>query len=229
MSDTVTIQATKREQSGKGFARSLRRAGKIPAVVYGHGYEPISLTLDGTVLNKMFQSGHEDAAEFQLINLQIDSDGSTVEKKVMIKEIQRHPLQQHIEHVDFFAVKMDEPVVAPVHIRLHGKPEGVKLGGILRHIIREIEVKSLPADIPSHIDLEISHLQIGDSIHVSELELPEKVNVLTDPSAAVVNIMLPTVVKEDEPEEEEIEGEGEGEGEGEQKEEPDGESAPKEE
>ena len=225
MSDTVIIQATKREQSGKGSARSLRRVGKIPAVVYGHGYEPISLTLDGNVINKMFKPGHEDAAEFQLINLQIDSDGVKIKNKVMIKEIQRHPLQQYIEHIDFFAVKMDEPVVAPVHIRLHGKPEGVKLGGILRHIIREIEVKSLPADIPSHIDLEIEHLQIGDSIHVSELQVPDNVQILTDPSAAVVNVMAPTVIKEDEPEEEEAEGEGEGE----QKEESAGEAAPKEE
>ena len=196
MSDTVTIQATKRERSGKGYARTLRRAEKIPAVVYGHGYAPVSITLDGNVLNKMFKPGNEDAAEFQIIRLQIDSDGKQVEKKVMVREIQRHPLQQHIEHVDFFAVKMDEPVVAPVHIRLHGKPEGVKLGGILRHILREIEVKSLPADVPSHIDLDIEHMQIGDSIHVSDLQVSAKVNILTDPTAAVVNIMAPVVEKE---------------------------------
>jgi len=198
MSDTVTIQATKRDGSGKGFARSLRRSEKIPAVVYGHGYDPVSLTLDSHVLNKMFKPGHENAAEFQIIRLQIDSDGKQVEKKVMIREIQRHPLQQHIEHIDFFAVKMDEPIVAPVHIRLHGKPEGVKLGGILRHIIREIEVKSLPEDIPSHIDLEIGHMQIGDAIHVSDLQVSEKVQVLTDSAAAVVNIMMPTAAKADE-------------------------------
>ncbi len=205
MSDSVTIQATKREQSGKGFARSLRRAGKIPAVVYGHGYDPVSITLDGIVLNKMFKPGHEDAAEFQIISLQIDSDGTQTDTQVMIKEIQRHPLQQHIEHVDFFAVRMDEPVVAPVHIRLHGKPEGVNLGGILRHILREIEVKSLPADIPSHLDLEIGHLLVGDSIHVSDLQVPENVQILTDSAAAVVNIMLPSVIEEDEKEEEEQE------------------------
>jgi len=203
MSDTVTIQATKREQSGKGFARSLRRSEKIPAVVYGHGYKPVSITLDGIVLNKIFKPGRENAAEFQIINLQIDSDGAQTETKVMIKEIQRHPLQQHIEHVDFFAVKMDEPVVASVHIRLHGKPEGVKLGGILRHILREIEVKSLPADIPSHLDLEIGHLLVGDAIHVSDLDVPENVQVLTDLSAAVVNIMMPSVIKDDEEEEQE--------------------------
>jgi large subunit ribosomal protein L25 len=209
MSDTVTIQATKREQSGKGFARSLRRSEKIPAVVYGHGYDPVSITLDGIVLNKMFKPGHEDAAEFKLISLQIDSDGAQTETQVMIKEIQRHPLKQNIEHVDFFAVKMDEPVVASVHIRLHGKPEGVNLGGILRHILREIEVKSLPADIPSHLDLEIGHLLVGDAIHVSDLEVPENVQILTDPSAAVVNIMLPSVIKEDEEAEQE-EGQEEG-------------------
>ena len=205
MSDTVTIQATKRDGSGKGFARSLRRSAKIPAVVYGHGYDPVSITLDGIVLNKMFKPGHEDSAEFQIISLQIDSDGTQTDTQVMIKEIQRHPLQQHIEHVDFFAVKMDEPVVAPVHIRLHGKPEGVNLGGILRHILREIEVKSLPADIPSHLDLEIGHLLVGDSIHVSDLQVPENVQILTDSAAAVVNIMLPSVIEEEKEEEEEQE------------------------
>jgi large subunit ribosomal protein L25 len=205
MSDTVTIQATKREQSGKGFARSLRRSEKIPAVVYGHGYKPVSITLDGIVLNKMFKPGRENAAEFQLISLQIDSDGAQTETQVMIKEIQRHPLKQNIEHIDFFAVKMDEPVVASVHIRLHGKPEGVNLGGILRHILREIEVKSLPADIPSHLDLEIGHLLVGDAIHVSDLEVPENVQIITDLSAAVVNIMMPSVIKDDEKEEQEQE------------------------
>jgi len=205
MSDTITIQATKREQSGKGFARSLRRSEKIPAVVYGHGYEPVSITLDGIVLNKMFKPGHEDSAEFQLISLQIESDGDTVEKQVMVKEIQRHPLKQNIEHVDFFAVRMDEAIVAPVHIRLHGKPEGVKLGGILRHILREVEVKSLPAAMPSHIDLEIADLLVGDAIHVSDLEVPENVQILTDSSAAVVNIMAPSVVEEEAEEEQELE------------------------
>ncbi len=207
MSDTVTIQATKRDGSGKGFARSLRRSAKIPAVVYGHGYDPVSITLDGNALNKMFKPGHEDSAEFQIISLQIDSDGKQIETQVMIKEIQRHPLRQHIEHVDFFAVKMDELIVAPVHIRLHGKPEGVKLGGILRHIIREIEVKSLPADIPSHFDLEIGHMLVGDAIHVSDLQVPENVQILTDSAAAVVNIMMPTVIKEDEEVEQEQEQE----------------------
>ena len=195
MSDIITIQASKRERSGKGYARTLRRAEKIPAVVYGHGYEPVSITLDGNVLNKMFKPGNEDAAEYQLFRLQIESEGALLEKQVMVKQIQRHPMQQHIEHVDFFAIKMDEPIIAPVHIRLHGKSEGVKLGGILRHILREIEVKSLPADVPSHIDLDIEHMQIGDSIHVSDLQVSEKVHILTDPAAAVVNIMAPVADK----------------------------------
>jgi len=203
MSETTTIHATKRDQSGKGHARTLRRADKIPAVVYGHGYDPVSITVDGTRLNKMFKPGREADAEYQLFNLKIE--GVRTATKVMIKEIQRHPLQQHIEHIDFFAVKMDEPVVAPVHIRLHGKPEGVKLGGVLRHILREIEVKSLPADVPSHIDIDIEHLQIGDSIHVSDLQVPENVQILTDASAAVANVMAPSVTAEEVEETEETE------------------------
>ncbi len=197
MSAIITIHATKRDQCGKGHARTLRRADKIPAVVYGHGYAPVSITVDGTLLNKMFKPGSENDTEYQLFDLSIEGDAAKAARKVMIREIQRHPLQEYIEHIDFFAVKMDEAVHAPVHIRLHGKPEGVKLGGILRHILREIEVKSLPADIPSHIDLEIGHMQIGDSIHVSDLQLPENVELLTDPAAAVVNIMAPAAVKEE--------------------------------
>jgi len=196
MSATITIHATKRDQGGRGYARSLRRADKIPAVVYGHGLDPVSITVDGTLLNKMFKPGCEDDAEYQLFDLKIEGFAGRAAKKVMIREIQRHPMQQYIEHIDFFAVKMDEPVIAPVHIRLHGKPEGVKLGGILRHILREIEVRSLPSDIPSHIDLDIEHMQIGDSVHVSDLKVPGNVQVLTDPAAAVVNIMAPAAVKE---------------------------------
>jgi len=196
MSATITIHATKRDRSGKGYSRTLRRADKIPAVVYGHSYAPVSITVDGNLLNKMFKPGSEDDAEYQLFDLKIEGDAGAAAKQVMVKEIQRHPLQEHIEHIDFFAVKMDEPVHAQVHIRLHGKSEGVKLGGILRHILREIEVKSLPADIPSHIDVDIEHMQVGDYIHVSDLKLPENVQVLTDPTAAVVNIMAPAAVKE---------------------------------
>lgn len=208
MSETITIHAAKRDRSGKGYARTLRRQHRIPAVVYGHGYAPVSITVDGVLLNKMFKPGREADAEYQLFNLAIEGEAAKAAKKVMIKEIQRHPLQQHIEHIDFFAVKMDEPIVAPVHIRLHGKPEGVKLGGVLRHILREIEVKSLPADVPSHIDIDIEHLQIGDSIHVSDLQVPDNVQVLTDVSAAVANVMAPSIVKE-EGEEEEQEQEAE--------------------
>ena len=104
-----------------------------------------------------------------------------------------------IIHIDFFAVHMDEKIVAPVHVKIVGKAEGVKMGGVLRHILREITVKSLPTDIPPHIEVDVTKLGIGDSIHVRDLALPPTVQVLTDPEAAIVNVLAPTVQKEEKP------------------------------
>jgi large subunit ribosomal protein L25 len=119
----------------------------------------------------------------------------------MIRETQRHPVKNNILHLDLFAVNVKEKIHAPVHIRITGESPGVKLGGILRQIVREIEVRALPTEIPQHFEVDISNLEIGDSLQVSDLNPPENVQLLVDESAPILSIMPPTVIKEDEPEE----------------------------
>jgi large subunit ribosomal protein L25 len=200
MSQTITITATPRQGAGKGVNRKLRSKGIIPAVVYGHNYDAVSLCIDSAEMNKMFRPGHEDMQDYQLYKLVI-TGAEAKETMVVIKNIQREPIKEQIRHMDFFAVRMDEKIIAPVHVRILGKAIGVKNGGILRHILHEIKVKSLPADVPPHIDIDVSAMEIGASIHVKDLQVPANVQIMTDTEAGVVNIIAPTVVKEEKTEE----------------------------
>ncbi len=197
MNETTVINSAIRDQKGKSAVKKLQRDGHIPAVVYGHNFAPISLALNASEINKLFKAGSEDSQEYRLYKLFIKKHDTTEDTVVVIKEIQRHPLTDRILHIDFFAVRMDEKIVAPVHIRLSGKAPGVKAGGIQRLILREIEVKSLPTDIPPHFDVDVSELEIGDSVHVNDLKVPDTVQILTDPNAPIVSILAPTVHKEE--------------------------------
>jgi len=197
MNGTISIRAPERTWQGTSSSKKLRRQGGIPAVVYGHNFSNKNLVLQGNEINKLFRPGHEDSEEYRLYKLLINTDDESAATMVMLKEIQRHPVTEEILHIDFFAVHMDEKIVAPVHVKIVGKAAGVKLGGILRHILREITVKSLPADIPPHIDVDVTNLEIGDSIHVRDLSLPETIQVLNDPDAPIVSILAPTLQKEE--------------------------------
>jgi large subunit ribosomal protein L25 len=196
MSQTITITATPRQGAGKGVNRKLRTKGLIPAVVYGHHYDPVSLSVNATDMDKMFRPGHEDMQDYQLYKL-VFQDTDSKDTMVVIKDIQRDPIKEKIQHIDFFAVRMDEKIIAPVHVRIIGKAIGVKNGGILRHLLHEIKVKSLPADVPPHIDIDVAAMEIGDSVHVKDLHVPANVLILTDAEAGVVNIMAPIVAKEE--------------------------------
>lgn len=198
MSETITIHATTRDAKGKSAVNKLRAKGCIPAIVYGHNLSPLSLSLNTAEINKLFKAGREDTQEYRLYKLAIDTADESKGSMVIIKEIQRHPLNQIIRHIDFFAVRMDEKIIASVHIRIIGKSAGVKLGGILRHIVREIEVKSLPADIPPHFDVDVTELQIGDSIHVRDIRIPETLQIITDLDAPIVSVIAPIIQKEEE-------------------------------
>lgn len=198
MNETISINATMRDKLGKSAVRKIRTKALIPAVVYGHNFNALSLSLNAAEINKLFKTGRENAEEYRLFKLLIQGGQDAQEAMVMIKEIQRHPVSESIRHIDFFAVKMDEKIIAPVHIRIVGKSAGVKLGGILRHILRELEVKSLPNDIPPHFDIDVTEMQIGDSIHVKDLKVPENIQILTDPEAAIISVLTPTVQKEEE-------------------------------
>jgi large subunit ribosomal protein L25 len=208
MKQQTVIKAAVRNEKGKGSARKLRSKKIIPAVLYGHKVDPVMLAIENSEIVKAFKTGDDTT----LIKVQIDNQGKKDEKLVMIRETQRHPVKNNILHLDLFAVNVKEKIHAPVHIRITGESPGVKLGGILRQIVREIEVRALPTEIPQHFEVDISNLEIGDSLQVSDLSTPENVQLLVDESAPILSILPPTVIKEDEPEEgeegEEVEAEG---------------------
>jgi large subunit ribosomal protein L25 len=197
MNQQTVIKAAVRNEKGKGSARKLRSKKIIPAVLYGHKVDPVMLAIENSEIVKAFKTGDSTT----LIKVQIDNQGKKDEKLVMIRETQRHPVKNNILHLDLFAVNVKEKIHAPVHIRITGESPGVKLGGILRQIVREIEVRALPTEIPQHFEVDISKLEIGDSLQVSDLNTPENVQLLADESAPILSIMAPTVVKEEETEE----------------------------
>jgi large subunit ribosomal protein L25 len=192
MATTATISARSRESRGKGAARQTRRQGRIPGVLYGHGEDSVALSVDANDLHRLV---HTISIENTIVDLDL---GSGEPYKVLIRELQRHPFRDEFVHIDFFHVAMDEKIQVEVPIVLVGTPTGVKnKGGVLDHQLRELEVFCLPGSIPEKIELEVSNLDIGDSIHVSDIQLPD-VEILTELDRAVVAVLAPTVMEVEE-------------------------------
>ena len=188
---TAQLNATPRTTSGKGPARSLRSAGQIPGVVYGHARDPQALTLDTREFEKLLS---HISAESTVIELSLD--GQTT--KTLIREIQRHPFKRQILHVDFQELVAGEKVQVNIPIVLQGVPEGVRAsGGVMDQTLRELSIRVDPSAIPDHIEVDVTGVQIGHSIHVSELTLPEGVEVLNDPEAPVCVVAAPRAVVEE--------------------------------
>ena len=204
---TVALAAHSRTETGKGVARSLRRQALIPAVFYGPEVDPVPLILQSRDLEKLITTG---AGENILIDLNIEDGKSTQSHRAMIKEIQVDPVKQNILHVDLYAISMDKKISVEVPITLTGTALGVsEEGGILQQVSRTLEISCLPDRIPEAFELEVTALAIGDSLHVSDLEIPEGVDVLVEDELTIASVVPPTKVEEIEPEvlEEEEEGE----------------------
>jgi len=185
-----TLVAEARDATGKGVARRLRTAGRIPAVVYGRGVESKSISIDPSALLRLLQSS--GAGINTLVELRLDGAARTV----LVKELQRDPVRGRPLHADFYLVELDKTVEVSVPIRLVGKAQGVEFGGIVDHPLREIELECLPRAIPESVDVDVSALGIGDSIHVRDLVLPEGVQVRTDADQAVASVIAPSVAEE---------------------------------
>ena len=185
--EKLVLSADVREKTGKEIAKKLRTEGKIPAIFYGPRSETLSLMVDPKELSKTLQT---EAGENVIIDLNIRKGEESFQKVVMLKEIQVHPLERALLHADFFEVSMDEMISVEVPVRLVGKAEGVKMGGILDQVLRTIQVQCLPGDIPRSIDVDVSALMIGDSIHVKELQF-EKGKILSDPNFTVASVVPP--------------------------------------
>ncbi len=193
------LNVTSREAAKKSVLKSSRREGGIPGVYYSSGVEPVLLSIEERELLGIIASGNV------IINMKMDDDDA---KKVVIKEVQIHPVTDQILHVDLMGIRMDKEIELQIPIHFEGIPEGVKLGGLQQSTLRELTLRGLPGDIPEVINIDVEELDIGDSIHVHEISLP-KITIVTEAELAIVSVVTPKIVEEVVPEEEleEIEGE----------------------
>lgn len=182
---TVQLNGAVRDNAGKGAARTLRSQGQIPAIIYGHKREPQALSINSRDLDKLLD---HISAESTVIELNLDGTTS----RTLIREIQRHPFKREILHVDFQELVAGEKVIVSIPIVLTGVPEGVRLGGgILDQTMRELEIKVDPANIPNHVEADVNPLQIGSSLHVRDLKIPDGVEVMDDKDASVCVVGAP--------------------------------------
>ena len=195
------LSAETRSETGKGANRRLRVSGKIPAVIYGKSRAAQSVTLDPKALETLL---HKSGAG---LNTLIDLSVSGRTDTVLVKELQRHPVHGSYVHVDFFKVDLTQKITVSVPIHFIGKARGVEFGGILDHPLRELEVECLPRAIPEFVEVDVSALEVGQAIHVSDVRLPEGVEVKTDPTLPVASVVLPAAEVEATPVETVVEGE----------------------
>ncbi len=177
------LKAEPREGKGKSACRKLRREGYLPAIMYGHGEQPKLLKVKKTEFKKFLRA---TKGESVILSLKI----GRAKKLSIIKDIARHPVTGEPLHIDFHILHKGEKVEVSVPVILVGTPQGTKVGGILEHILREITVKADPAHIPPHVEVDVSHLGIGDSVHVRDLQIPH-VEILEDPEETIATVLAP--------------------------------------
>ncbi len=186
----IKLAAETRQSIGKENARKVRRTGMIPGILYGPEIKPLPLALKLSDLNGLIR--HEGRTNM-LLDLDLANDKKS--RKVIIRELQRDPVTGAFKHVDFYQVSMKKKLHLSVNVYLTGTPAGVKsAGGILEHVTRDIEIACLPSDIPEKVEIDVSALEIGDSVHVGNLKIPN-VDVLTDAHQTIATLVPPTIIK----------------------------------
>jgi large subunit ribosomal protein L25 len=201
------LNVESRQGAGKGVARKLRAAGRIPGVCYGKGEPTVSISLDPRALRQLLEKS--ETGMNTLINLAVEGGGALDGKMVRVRELQKDPVEGSYLHADFVAVDVRQTIEVSVPIRITGRAPGVELGGILDQALREIDLECLPLAIPNEILVDVGELEVGQSLHVSDLALPEGVELCSDAGLSVVSVVAPKV--EEVAEEAEVEGEVEGE------------------
>lgn len=186
--ETVEIQIEPRESDGKGAARRARRDGKLPGVFYGPKTKAVPLVVD----RKEFTSRVADLEGSHLIRIKSASP-ALADKVALVKELQYHPVTGEIVHADLYEVDLTAKIRVKVPLHFVGKAAGVVRGGILQPVVREIEVECLPMDIPEFFDVEVSALDIGDSVHVAELTMPAGVTAASESDLTLVTVVPPSI------------------------------------
>ncbi|MFW5685786.1 MAG: 50S ribosomal protein L25 [Spirochaetota bacterium] len=189
-----TLSADARRELKTGAARRLRRAGKIPAVIYGHR-DPVPVTIDALEFIREFKI----ISESQIIQLTVDGESYDV----LIKDYQEDILTGAVEHIDFFEIEAGKALRTHIGIHIHGSPVGVRQGGVLEQPLHEVEIECLPKDIPGSFQVDVTKLDVGESIHVGDLEAPEGVRILTNDDQVITLVAMPRLEEEPETEEEE--------------------------
>jgi len=199
--EVTDLAAQVRKEQKKGPARRLRQKGFVPAIFYGRSAENILLAVKNDELVKLYK----DKKNHAFIKLIIDDDGNKkIEKLSLIKELQVQPLTGKFYHADFYEVDIKRKLIIDVSLRFIGKAIGVENGGELQHIKREVKVSCLPLDLPDHIDVDVTNLEIGDSIKIRDLKLAEGITMLDRPDASIASVAVIKVVKVEEPVKEEV-------------------------
>jgi large subunit ribosomal protein L25 len=199
--EVTDLAAQVRKEQKKGPARRLRQKGFVPAIFYGRSAENILLAVKNDELVKLYK----DKKNHAFIKLLIDDGNSKkIEKLSLIKELQVQPLTGKFYHADFYEVDIKRKLIIDVSLRFIGKAIGVENGGELQHIKREVKVSCLPLDLPDHIDVDVTNLEIGDSIKIRDLKLAEGITMLDRPDASIASVAVIKVVKVEEPVKEEV-------------------------
>ncbi|HMS34561.1 MAG TPA: 50S ribosomal protein L25 [Ignavibacteria bacterium] len=184
----INLKAKKREEYKESTLNQIRKKGVIPGIYYGHGVGNINIAATEIDLRPIIYT-----TESHIVNLSFEGDASNY--SCILKDVQFHPVTDKPLHFDLIALKEGETITIEVSVQLIGNAQGIRDGGILQHILHKLDVECLPKNIPSHIDVEITNMNINDSIKVSDLKL-ENIKILNDENASIVSIVPPTVEKE---------------------------------
>ena len=191
---SVPLKAYPRTQSRRSGARKLRATGRVPAVIYGRQAKPQNLEVSAKEIGDLI---HHSVSENLLVDLSVEND-ARARRLALVQEIQHHPLEGDVLHVDFHEVTEDEKVVILVPLETVGEAAGVKnSGGVLEHVVFKLKVRALPRDLPEQMVVDVSHLELGKSIHLGEIKAPAGVEILGDKNISVISVALPRTEEEE--------------------------------
>jgi len=185
---SVPLQAYQRSQLRRGEVKKLRAAGRVPATIYGRQTKPQNLELNSKEIANLI---NHSVSENLLVDLAVENDARS-KRLALVQEVQHHPLDGKVLHVDFHEVAEDEKVTIMVPVETVGEPAGVKNGGgVLEHVLFKLKVRSLPKDLPEQIVVDVTHLEVGKTIHLGDIKVPEGVEILGDKHISVISVALP--------------------------------------
>jgi large subunit ribosomal protein L25 len=198
--ERIRLEVQERESRGTSDSKRLRRDGMIPGVLYGNGKKPHAICVPERELRRVLTGGHGLHAILDVVLA-----GQKTTHSSVLKDYQVDPIRGKIEHFDLQEVRLDQPIQTAVVVELVGESVGAKAGGVLSQVVREVRVEALPLEVPDRLELDVSAMEIGDSLRLSDLPAREGVTFLDDPETVLATVTVPTRVEEPEPEE--VEGE----------------------